>query len=368
MVRCDETDSHISEADFHAIHKSYRLKAGDILLTVVGTLGRHALLRSDPSFTIQRSVAVVRPAAIVNGEFLNHFFAGERFQKELQIRSNSTAQAGIYLGELGRIQVLLPPLPEQKKIAAILSSVDEAIRATQAVIDQTRRVKEGLLQELLTRGIGPDGKPHTRFKQTEIGAVPEGWEVRKLDDVAERGSGHTPSKRHPSYWDGGIPWVSLADSHRLDRVYIDETDKQISDNGIANSSAVLHPKGTVLVSRDASVGRSAIAQRPLAVSQHFITWRCGVQLYNLFLYYWLQSQKPVFEGIATGSTIKTIGLPFFKLLRLPLPSRPEQEVIAARLFQQDKVIWTVEAVKAQHQATKSSLLTALLTGQVRVSP
>lgn len=75
--------------------------------------------------------------------------------------------------------VLLPPLPEQQKIAAILSSVDEAIQATQAVIDQTRRVKEGLLQDLLTRGL----PGHTRFKQTEIGEIPEGWEVRRVGNA-----------------------------------------------------------------------------------------------------------------------------------------------------------------------------------------
>jgi type I restriction enzyme S subunit len=75
-------------------------------------------------------------------------------------------------GTVRKVSILLPPHPEQKKIAAILSSVDEAIQATQGVIEQTRRVKEGLLQDLLTKGIG-----HTRFKQTEIGEIPEGWEV-----------------------------------------------------------------------------------------------------------------------------------------------------------------------------------------------
>ena len=80
----------------------------------------------------------------------------------------------------------LPPLPEQKKIAAILSSVDDAIQATQAVIDQTRQVKKGLLQELLTRGIGPDGQPHSRLKKTEIGEIPESWHLKTFSSVISK--------------------------------------------------------------------------------------------------------------------------------------------------------------------------------------
>lgn len=87
-------------------------------------------------------------------------------------------------------RVPLPPLPEQKKIAAILSSVDEAIQAKRAVIEQTRRVKEGLLQDLLTRGIG-----HTRFKQTEIGEIPDAWKVRHLRQITQsRDSQRIPLK------------------------------------------------------------------------------------------------------------------------------------------------------------------------------
>ena len=326
--------------------------------------------RDEPGFVSPDYRVFRSDPATVDLSFLEQWFRGSEARTAFanEARGTNVRRNRIGRGDFLRIELVKPPLPEQKKIAAILSSVDDAIRATQAVIDQTRRVKEGLLQELLTRGIGPDGKPHTRFKQTEIGEVPEGWEVAKLDDVAERGSGHTPSKRHQTYWDGGIPWVSLADSHRLDRVYVNETDKEISDEGIANSSAVLHPAGTVFVSRDASVGRSAIAAMPLAVSQHFIAWRCGPALSNQFLYYWLQSQKPVFESIATGSTIKTIGLPFFRSLRIPLPPRPEQEEIAARLLALDEVLWALGRAVEQHQTTKSGLLSDLLTGRVRVTP
>src|SRR4051794_14100235 len=95
-------------------------------------------------------------------------------------------------------------------------------------------------------------------KQTEVGAIPEDWAVVLLDSVARRGSGHTPDKTHPEYWGGKIKWISLQDSDRLDRLYIRETAANITPAGIANSSAKMHPNGTVVLSRDAGVGKSAI--------------------------------------------------------------------------------------------------------------
>jgi len=148
--------------------------------------------------------------------------------------------------------------------------------------------------------------------------LPNGWRRSKLDEVARRGSGHTPSQSHPTYWNGGIKWVSLADSKRLDRGYIRETEKEISAEGIAHSSAVLHPADTVILSRDAGVGKSAILATEMAVSQHFISWDCTPDkaLDPWFLYEWLQIHKRFFERMAVGSTIQTIGLPLFRRLTI----------------------------------------------------
>ncbi len=136
---------------------------------------------------------------------------------------------------------------------------------------------------------------------------PSDWQQVLLDTVAKRGSGHTPDKKHPEYWGGSIKWISLQDSAQLDSLYIDDTAATITAEGINNSSAVLHPKGTVVLSRDAGVGKSAIMSDDMAVSQHFMAWTCSQRLDNHFLYYWLQSKKSEFERIANGNTIKTIG-------------------------------------------------------------
>ncbi|MCC7179919.1 MAG: restriction endonuclease subunit S [Acidobacteria bacterium] len=204
------------------------------------------------------------------------------------------------------------------------------------------------------------------YRQTEVGVIPEEWQAILLDKVAKRGSGHTPNKKHPEYWNGDIKWVSLADSDALDDLYISDTYAKITPLGIANSSAVLHPAGTVVLSRDAGIGKSAILSTAMAVSQHFLAWRCGPHLDNKFLYYWLQRQKPEFERIGNGSTIKTIGLPYFRDLKIPLPPPLEQRAIAEALSDVDVLLGGLDRLIVKKRDLKQAAMQQLLTGQTRL--
>lgn len=192
------------------------------------------------------------------------------------------------------------------------------------------------------------------------------WGHALLDAVARRGSGHTPDKKHPEYWDGSIKWISLQDSAQLDTLYIEDTAATITTEGIKNSSAVLHQKGTVVLSRDAGVGKSAIMAADMAVSQHFMAWTCGQRLNNHFLYYWLQSKKPEFERIANGNTIKTIGLPYFKELALPLPPLEEQKRIASALTDIDTLIGSLDQLIVKKRGIRQAAIHQLLTGERRL--
>lgn len=199
-------------------------------------------------------------------------------------------------------------------------------------------------------------------------SIPSGWKYGLLDKFATRCSGHTPSKSFPEYWDGGIKWISLADSFRLDQGYVYETEKEISEAGIANSSAELHPAETVVLSRDAGIGKSGVMAEPMAVSQHFIAWKCdnSEKLNSWFLYNWLQLNKAEFERQAVGSTIKTIGLPYFKKLKIAVPPYSEQKKIAKILSTWDKAIATTEQLLANSQQQKKALMQQLLTGKKRL--
>ncbi|MBF2079848.1 MAG: restriction endonuclease subunit S [Synechococcales cyanobacterium T60_A2020_003] len=212
--------------------------------------------------------------------------------------------------------------------------------------------------------------PHSQippgYKQTEVGVIPEDWEAVVLDKVTQRGSGHTPNKQHPEYWNGDIKWISLKDSERLDKPYIFDTADKVTKAGIANSSAVLHPKGTVVLSRDAGVGKSSVMAQDMAVSQHFMAWQCGETLKNFFLYYWLQFKKSEFERIAVGNTIKTIGLGYFKELRIPHPPIAEQTKIAQALSDTDALLESLEQLLAKKRQIKQGAMQELLTGKRRL--
>jgi type I restriction enzyme S subunit len=260
-------------------------------------------------------------------DYFAHYFKSSNWHEFLRRVSNSGARhdrMAISNDDYMQMPIPTPAPREQQKIADCLDSLDYLIAAESQKLDALWRHKQGLFQQLFPQ----EGETNPRLRLPEFQNAGE-WKEKKLDGLAKRGSGHTPSKNQTDYYNGGIKWVSLADSARLDKGLIYETAIEISERGIKNSSAVVHPAGSVILSRDAGVGKSAIINSPMAVSQHFIAWNCDpTRLSNWFLYYQLQLMKPLFEDIATGSTIKTIGLPYFKAMQVKAPQLDEQQRIA----------------------------------------
>jgi type I restriction enzyme S subunit len=362
----DKSSRYLNDEQFTRLNCT-PLQKGDILIArMPEPLGRACIFP-----LIGGKFATVVDVAVIRTPNANHYWLmsainSSDFRFQIELNASGTTRTRIARGALSQIPLIAPPLPEQQKIASILTAVDDVIESTQAQINKLKDLKTGMMQELLTKGIGRGGHPHTEFKDSPVGRIPKVWDCCLLDKVARRGSGHTPDKQTHEYWNGGIKWISLADSSKLDRLHISETTNEISELGIKNSSAVLHPKGTVVLSRDAGIGKSAITTERMAVSQHFMAWICGEKLNNYFLYYLLQLWKPRFENIAIGSTIKTIGLQYFKTLEIPVPSIAEQEKIAKALLSTDTSIFRLEAKKDNLSNTKKALMQDLLTGNVRV--
>ena len=361
----------------HNAYKRSSTVAGDLLICIVGaTTGATNVVPiwiSEANIT-QTTARVACDPRKVDSQFALFSLASEFGQMQVRKYIKGSAQPGLNLADVERFYIPAAPLHEQRKIARILTTVDNLIEKTEALIAKYQSIKQGMMHDLFTRGVDAHGQlrpPYAQapelYKQSELGWIPNEWEVHLLDTVATRGSGHTPNKLIDKYWNGGVKWVSLADSDKLDNLYIADSDKHISELGLANSSAVRHRPGTVILSRDAGIGKSAIITDTMAVSQHFMAWFCGPRLLNVFLYYWLQHEKPKFEAIAMGSTIKTIGLSYFKKLPIALPPLREQEIAKESLLAVEHRLFGLADELRKYSVQKTGLMQDLLTGKVRVA-
>jgi type I restriction enzyme, S subunit len=196
--------------------------------------------------------------------------------------------------------------------------------------------------------------------------VPSGWELVYLTSVAKLESGHTPSRRRPEYWEGNVPWVSLHDSGALDVREIFSTAQTIAQLGLANSSARLLPKGTVVFSRTATVGKTTVMGREMATSQDFANYICGERLYNHYLVHLFRYMSPEWQRLMAGSTHNSIYMPVFRDLQILLPPLNEQEAIAEALNNADDLIERLERLIAKKRLLKRGVMQQLLTGKKRL--
>jgi type I restriction enzyme S subunit len=160
---------------------------------------------------------------------------------------------------------------------------------------------------------------------------PSGWRWVALTNVARLESGHTPSRKHPEYWGGGVPWLSIRDAKANHGGVVATTIETTNDLGIENSSARVLPQGTVCLSRTASVGYVTIMGRDMATSQDFVNWVCSDKLEPRFLQYLLICEKPSLSRFSSGAVHQTIYFPEAKAFHICIPSVEEQRRIVAVL-------------------------------------
>jgi type I restriction enzyme S subunit len=265
--------------------------------------------------------------------------------------------------------VVLPPLHEQRRIAKILSSVDDAIAATRAVIEQTRKVKQGVLERLLTKGID-----HTRFKQTEIGEIPEGWEVAALGELSEFVT--SGSRGWAAYYsDNGDLFLRIANLTRSSiRMRLDEIQKVSLPQGSTEGARTRVGVGDILISITADLGIIGHVfekfEHHAYVNQHIALVRpLAAQVSSAFLAYALSgpvSQRK-FQHLNDAGAKAGLNLPTIRRFSVPLPPLDEQRQIVESLSSIDDAIDKEEKQLRAQIKLKSALMSDVLTGRKRVT-
>jgi type I restriction enzyme S subunit len=281
-------------------------------------------------------------------------------------------------GSLEALDIATPSLPEQQKIASILTSVDDKLDVIARQIAATQSLKQGLMQTLFSRGVGTQNSegrwlPHTEFKNSELGEIPVGWGVAALGELIERlmdFRGRTPKKLGMDWGDGDIPALS-ANNVRMG--YIDFLRECYLGSSELYRAWMVQgdtKRDDLVFTMEAPLGNVAIIpdDRKYILSQRVILLRPNQRIMYQYLFQYLRSD--LFRGIldvnSTGTTAK--GIQQKRLVQLPvlLPSLDEQERIASVLCEVDGKLQSLAMKSGQYECLKRGLMQKLLTGEWRV--
>ena len=296
------------------------------------------------------------------GDNITRFIHYSLVHKNILKHINGGTRAKLNQSDMRDIELLRPPLPEQKKIAAILTSVDTVIEKTQAQIDKLKDLKTGMMQELLTKGIG-----HTEFKDSPVGRIPVEWDCVKMNTIAKvtDGAHHTPN-----YTPTGVPFLRVTDLKNKN--IFDGNIKYIHQSEHIELLKRCKPeKGDILYSKNGTIGITRLIdweeEFSIFVSLALIK-RLSEQISSEYLVLFMDSPI-IHEQIRTRSkqgTVTNLHLEEIRDFDIPVPEQKEQLKISQVLNSLVVRLKLAEEKLLIHKNTKKALMQDLLTGKVRL--
>ncbi|MEM4097701.1 MAG: restriction endonuclease subunit S [Candidatus Micrarchaeaceae archaeon] len=331
----------------------YYLKKNDIVVARAGTIGISVLVKEDLNDTLYGSylIKITFNQEKLNPIFIHYYFQSRYYWSNFS-RSQGSTIKNITLKFLNSIAVPLPPLDEQRKIAEILSDIDMAIQKTDELIATTQKLKNGLMQTLLTKGIG-----HTKFKMTEIGEIPEEWKLVTAGQIVEYSKGKNPKNITVYPTNGSAPYLST-DYLR------NEGNQQYAK--IADKTNFVNNGDIILLWDGSNAGEFFLGKEGILSSTMVKLHIKLEKIDTRFLLYLFKSNEKHLRLQTKGTAIPHVDKNAFENLYLPLPSLSEQQKIAEILSTVDKKLELERQRKEKLERIKKGLMNDLLTGKVRV--
>ncbi|WP_324663922.1 restriction endonuclease subunit S [Haloarcula sediminis] len=308
---------------------------------------------------VNNHVHVLRATDVVE-EYLAYFFE----YVDMRHVISGTNRGKLNQGELNSFPVLTPPIPEQQRIAAVLSILTEEIDQTERLIETAEELKQGFFQDIY---LSPEHGATTTKKPKN---VPDNWDVKKLDELCEIGGGSTPKRSNPEYWNGDTPWCSPKEFDK--RGIIEETEDQVTQEGINEAPLTIYPANSTLVPV-----RSNVIKRRLPIGKITIPSTINQDLKALvpdeeqidpeYLFQVLHynSERIRLTCRKSGTTIDSIDTTALSKYEIMVPELQKQRYFSQILSTIDKKIKLEEHHKQKLEELRRGLMQDLLTGAVR---
>ena len=365
------------------------LREGDLLFArrslVAAGAGKCTIVKeiAEPT-TFESSIIRARPnESLADSDYIYYFFSSPQGRELMGTILRQVAVSGITGGDLAELKIPLPNLNVQHRQASVLQALDDRI----TLLRETNTTLEAIAQALFKswfvdfdpvhakmQGRAPEGMDDAtaalfpdNFEESELGAVPKGWQVMPIGDAVETVGGATPDTKTPEYWEPAEHhWTTPKDLSGIASPVLLSTERKLSNAGIKKISSGLLPVGSLLMSSRAPIGYLALAQTPMAINQGYIAMPPGGKLSPLYMLFWCQTNMDNIKGRANGSTFMEISKKAFR----PIPALvapqsildPFDEVarsLFSLLVENEKQAQTLSALR-------DTLLPRLISGQLQL--
>ena len=320
-------------------------------LILLGEDGANIINRSTPlAFLVSGKVWVNNHAHVLKAKESNHRYYVCAFLESLKYDkyNTGTAQPKLNREVCSNIEIACPPLPEQQRIAEVLGTWDVAIEKQGALVDKLTERKRALMQQLLT---GKKRLPN----------FSEPWETVRLGEIGSIITGSTPPMNVDEYYGGNSLWATAIDFKGM---YLKDTQIKLSELGAAKYRVV--PKGSVLVTCIASIGKNVIADTELSFNQQINAIIPNKNYKSEFVYFQIENSINKLHEVAGAGAVKIINKTSFANIKLEFPSLPEQTAIAQILTTADREIEGAKAKLESLRSQKRGLMQQLLSGKKRI--
>ena len=305
--------------------KGVTVKAGDVLLNITGDSVARSCIVTDEVLParVNQHVSIIRVnEKVAHNKFVFYFTQFIKPQL-LSLAGNGATRNALTKAMIEQLDIFLPPLSEQRAVAATISALDDKIE----INNRINKTLEEMAQALFTRWFVdfefPDenGQPYKssggEMEESELGPIPKGWKLARLSDICNVLSGGTPKTGVAEYWNGPIPFFSPKDAS--DGFYTIDTEKTITGEGLKNCNSKLYPKDTVFITARGTVGKVVLSGRDMAMNQSCYALQGREEIGQYFLFFQTVRAAEQLRKSASGAVFDAIIVKSFDSIKVVVP-------------------------------------------------
>lgn len=365
--KVDLRDVKYITSEFNEKLKKSALKPGDVAVVRTGYPGTAAVIPRALMVSNCSDLVIIRPSEEIDSWFLSCLFNSVWGKSMVAGNLVGVAQQHFNVGAAKNLRIRLPPIQIQQTIASILRNYDDLIENNTRRIEILEEMARRLYEEWFVQFRFP-GHEGVEFKESELGLIPDGWDLTTVAETFEILGGGTPSKSEPAYWEGGqINWYSPTDLTRSGTAFMDESGTKITDIGLSRSSAKIFPPYSVMLTSRATIGVVAINTTPATTNQGFITCIPNKRFPLYLLFHWIKNNVDRFISLGTGATFKEITKGVFKGIELVVPPAALVNDFQQKVAPLMDMILRLQRKNRNLRTQSDLLLPKLISGEIDVS-